>query len=82
MIAMAGNALQVLALAVALVAAVCLIGGVKLRREGLVNTGYLLVLANTLMLTGCIAIILACMLSENYSLAYVDTGSSAKACTD
>lgn len=71
MIAMAGNALQVLALAVALAAAVCLIGGVKLRREGVVNTGYLLVFANALMLTGCIAIILACMLSENYSLAYV-----------
>ena len=71
MISMMGNALQVLALLVALVAAFCLIGGVKLRREGLVNVGYLLVFGNALALTGCIAIILTCLLTENYSLAYV-----------
>ena len=71
MISMMGNALQVLALLVALVAAFCLIGGVKLRREGLVNVGYLLVFGNALALTGCIAIILTCLLAENYSLAYV-----------
>lgn len=68
---MLGNVVLALALVVALVAAVCLIGGVKLRREGLVNTGYALVFGNALLLTCCIAIILVCLLTENYSLAYV-----------
>lgn len=71
MVSTLGGALQVLALVVALVSAACLIGGVKGRREGLVNAGYLLVFANTLLLTACIAIILVCFLTENYSLAYV-----------
>ena len=62
---------MVLALIVALVSAVCLIGGVKLRREALVNVGFALVLANALILSVSIAIILVCLLTENYSLAYV-----------
>ncbi len=71
MIAMMGNVLMVLALVVALAAAVCLIAGVKLRREGLVNAGYVLVFGNLVALTACIAIILACFVAENYSLTYV-----------
>lgn len=66
-----GNALQILALVVALVSAVCLFAGVKRRRESLVNLGYILVFANALLLTACIGIILVCLLTENYSLAYV-----------
>ncbi len=66
-----GNTLQILALVVALVSAVCLIAGVKRRRESLVNLGYILVFANALLLTACIGIILVCLLTENYSLAYV-----------
>ena len=64
MVSMLGSALQVLALVLAAVAAVVLVAGVKLRRERLVNAGYLL-------LTGCIALILACMFTEDYSIAYV-----------
>lgn len=71
MISTVGNALQILALVVALVAAVCLVAGVKRRRESLVNLGYVLVFANALLLTCCIALILVCLLTENYSLAYV-----------
>ena len=37
----------------------------------MVNTGYLLVFGNVLLLTLCIGIILACFLTENYSLAYI-----------
>ncbi|MBM6868850.1 heme lyase CcmF/NrfE family subunit [Collinsella tanakaei] len=66
-----GNALQILALVIALVSAVCLFAGVKRRRESLVNLGYILVFANALLLTACIGIILVCLLTENYSLAYV-----------
>lgn len=71
MISTVGNALQILALVVALVAAVCLVAGVKRRRESLVNLGYALVFANALLLTCCIALILVCLLTENYSLAYI-----------
>lgn len=71
MVSMLGNAAQVLALIVALVSAACLIGGVKFKSEGMVNTGYLLVFGNVLLLTLCIGIILACFLTENYSLAYI-----------
>ena len=71
MVSMLGNAAQILALIVALASAVCLIGGVKGKSEKLVNAGYLLVFGNTLLLTVCIGIILACFLTENYSLAYV-----------
>ena len=71
MMSTVGNALQILALVVALVAAVCLVAGVKRRRESLVNLGYVLVFANALLLTCCIALILVCLLTETYSLAYV-----------
>ena len=71
MVSMLGSALQVLALVLAAVAAVVLVAGVKLRRERLVNAGYLLVFAVALLLTGCIALILACMFTEDYSIAYV-----------
>ena len=71
MVSTLGNAAQILALIVALASAACLIGGVKGKSEKLVNAGYLLVFGNTLLLTFCIGIILACFLTENYSLAYV-----------
>ena len=71
MVSTLGNAAQVLALVVALASAVCLIGGVKAKSEGMVNTGYLLVFGNTLLLTACVGLILVCFLTENYSLAYV-----------
>ena len=71
MVSMLGNAAQILALIVALISAVCLIGGVKAKSERLVNAGYLLVFGNALLLTACIGIVLTCFLTENYSLAYV-----------
>ena len=71
MIATLGNSFQVAALAVALVAAICLIAGAKLGRESLVNTGYLLVFGNAILLTACIGLILVCFLTDNFSLAYV-----------
>lgn len=71
MISMLGNALMVLALVIALVGAVCLFAGARTRREGVVNAGYLLVFGNVIALTACVAIILVCFLTENYSLAYV-----------
>ncbi|OUP06813.1 cytochrome c biogenesis protein CcsA [Collinsella sp. An2] len=71
MISTLGNVLQVLAMVVALAGAVCLMAGVKGRREGLVNAGYLLVFGNTVALTVCVAIILLCFLTQNFSLAYV-----------
>ena len=63
--------MQIAALVVALVAACCLIAGVRLKREGLVNAGYLLVFGNALLLTACAGLILMCLFTENYSLAYV-----------
>ena len=71
MISTLGNVLQVLAMVAALLAAVCLLGGVKGRRESLVNAGFLLVFGSAIALTACVAIILICFLTENYSLAYV-----------
>ena len=70
MVSTLGNAVQILALVVALVSAVCLIGGVKAKSEKLVNAGYLLVFGNALLLTACVGIVLACFLTENYGLAY------------
>ena len=71
MISMLGNLIQILALAVAVLAAAVLIAGAKTRREGMVNLGYALVLGETVALTACLGLILACFLAENYSLAYV-----------
>ena len=71
MMSMLGNALTVFALVVALASAVCLLGGVRIRRESLVNAGYLGVFACLIALTAGIAIILVCFLTENYTLAYV-----------
>ena len=71
MIATLGGALQVLAMVVALAAAVCLAAGVKTRREALVNTGFILVFANTIALTACVALILVCFVTRNFTLAYV-----------
>ena len=71
MISTLGNVLQVLAMLVALVAAASLAVGVKTRREGVVNAGYLLVFGNAVALTACVAIILLCFLTRNFSLAYV-----------
>ncbi len=71
MISMLGNALQVVAMVVALAAAVVLLAGLKMRREALVNAGYLLVFANLVALTAAVAIILACFVTENMSLLYV-----------
>lgn len=71
MISTLGNVLQVLAMLVALVAAASLAVGVKTRREGAVNAGYLLVFGNAVALTACAAIILLCFLTRNFSLAYV-----------
>ena len=51
MISTLGNVLQVLAMLVALVAAASLAVGVKTRREGAVNAGYLLVFGNAVALT-------------------------------
>ena len=71
MISTLGNVLQVLTMLVALVAAASLAVGVKTRREGAVNAGYLLVFGNAVALTACVAIILLCFLTRNFSLAYV-----------
>ena len=71
MVSMLGNGLQVFAMLLALASAVVLLGGVKGRREQLVNAGYLMVFGTAIALTLCIAIILVCFVTENYSLAYV-----------
>lgn len=71
MMSMLGNALTVIALVVALASAACLLVGVKVRREGLVNAGYLGTFACLIALTAGIVIILVCFLTENYTLAYV-----------
>ena len=71
MVSMLGSGLQVFAMLLALASAVVLLGGVKGRRERLVNAGYLMVFGTTIALTLCIAIILVCFVTENYSLAYV-----------
>ena len=71
MVSMLGNGLQVFAMLAALLSAAVLLAGVKGRRERLVNAGYLMVFGTTIALTLCIAIILACFVTENYSLAYV-----------
>lgn len=71
MLSLLGNALQGIAMVVGLLAAASLLAGVKGRREGLVNAGYVLVFGSALALTLCIAILLVCFLTENYSLAYV-----------
>lgn len=71
MVSMLGNTLQVLAMVTALVSAICLLAGVKAHREGMVNIGYMLVFANTIVLTACVGIILVSLLTEDYSLAYV-----------
>ena len=71
MVSMLGNGLQVFAMLLALASAVVLLGGVKGRRERLVNAGYLMVFGTAIALTLCIAIILVCFVTENYSLAYV-----------
>lgn len=71
MICTLGSAIQVIALIVAALAAVVLIAGVKLRNEGLVNAGYLMVFGNTIALTACLGLILVAFLTENYTVAYV-----------
>ncbi len=71
MVSMLGNGLQVFAMLLALAGAVVLLGGVKGRREQLVNAGYLMVFGTAIALTLCVAIILVCFVTENYSLAYV-----------
>lgn len=71
MISTLGNVIQIAAMVVALISAVCLIAGARTKREGLVNAGYLMVFATTLALTLCIGIILACFVTDNFSLAYV-----------
>ncbi|MDY2777501.1 MAG: cytochrome c biogenesis protein CcsA [Collinsella sp.] len=71
MISMLGNAVQIIAMLVAAVSAVVLIAGAKTRREGLVNAGYLMVMATALALTLCVGIILACFIGGDHSLAYI-----------
>ncbi|MDO4596369.1 MAG: cytochrome c biogenesis protein CcsA [Coriobacteriaceae bacterium] len=71
MISTLGNVIQIAAMVVALISAVCLIAGARTKREGLVNAGYLMVFATTLALTLCIGIILVCFVTDNFSLAYV-----------
>ena len=71
MISTLGNVIQIAAMVVAIISAVCLIAGARTKREGLVNAGYLMVFATTLALTLCIGIILACFVTDNFSLAYV-----------
>ena len=71
MVATLGNAIQIAALLVSLASAVCLHFGVRGRKEGLVNTGYLLVFINTIALTLCVGVVLVSFLTENYGLAYV-----------
>ena len=71
MISTLGNVIQIAAMVVALISAVCLIAGARTKREGLVNAGYLMVFATTLALTLCIGTILVCFVTDNFSLAYV-----------
>ena len=71
MISMLGNAAMALALVVAVISSICLLTGVKLKRERLVNAGYLLAFGSLVALTACVALVLACFMTENYSLAYV-----------
>lgn len=74
MVSIIGNVMQALALVFALVSAVLLLAGVKLRgarRDRAVRTGYAFTYVSFGLLTACIGAILVCMLTENYSLAYV-----------
>ena len=74
MVSIIGNVMQALALVFALVSAVLLLAGVQLdgaRRDRAVRTGYAFTYVSFGLLTACIGVILVCMLTENYSLAYV-----------
>ena len=77
MISTLGNVLQVLAMLVALVAAASLAVGVKTRREGVVNAGYLLVFGNAVALTACVAIILLCFAAAILGIASCFTRKEA-----
>lgn len=71
MIAMLGNGLMIAALVVAALAALVLLAGVKGNKESLVNLGYMLVFGNAIALSACIAILLVCFATGNFSLAYI-----------
>ena len=74
MVSIIGNVMQALALVFALVSAVLLLAGVQLdgaRKDRAVRTGYAFTYVSFGLLTACIGVILVCMLTENYSLAYV-----------
>lgn len=71
MIATLGNGLQICALVLAAIAALLLLAGVKSQREKLVNLGYVLVFGNTIALTACIAILLICFFTGNFTIAYI-----------
>ena len=73
-----GTILQILALIATIPAMVTLMASVAVSRRGraqqastLANVGFLLVFANTLLLTLCVGIILVCFLTENMTLSYV-----------
>lgn len=73
-----GTILQILALIATIPAMVTLMTSVAVSRRGraqqastLANVGFLLVFANTLLLTLCVGIILVCFLTENMTLSYV-----------
>ena len=73
-----GTILQILALVATIPAMVTLMASVAVSRRGraqqastLANVGFLLVFANTLLLTLCVGIILVCFLTENMTLSYV-----------
>ena len=66
-----GSAAQVAALVMAAVSAAVLLAGVKTRREGLVNAGYLMVFGTFALLTLCVGVVLVSFLAENYELLYV-----------
>lgn len=81
MVSIMGNALQALALILSAASSVLLIEGSRRNgRKGtapevaggeLADYGMALVYVSFALLTACVAIILFCMLTENYSLAYV-----------
>lgn len=81
MVSIMGNALQALALILSAASSVLLIEGSRRNgRKGtapevaggkLADCGMALVYVSFALLTACVAIILFCMLTENYSLAYV-----------
>lgn len=73
-----GTIIQILALIATIPAMVTLVASVAVARRGraqqastLANMGFLMVFANTLLLTLCVGIILVCFLTENMALSYV-----------